>query len=205
MEIIFVAIPLATGIWFYNQISVAFKYVTLMCAISFLCEFFAGVFAVYLHRNLEVYLIYSLLSPLVLLMIYMRMSRTKTTKIEQVLLSLLYVFFIVDALWIQPNDPLPTYIQQATALILMLFSLRYFRTLLRHSLDIGLSVNSYFWFNTAIFLYYGLTLCYWAVFNLFMKRESDFDILIQWNLIVSVVFYGMVTYSLYLNTRQSHG
>jgi hypothetical protein len=205
MELVFVAIPLMTGIWFYNQISVAFRWVVMMCGITFLSEYLAYFFAIYFHRNLEIYLIYSLVSPIILLMIYMRMSRVKTSKLEQVLLSLLYLFFIVDALWIQPNEPLPTFIQQATAIVAMLFALRYFRTLLKHSLDIKLTINSYFWLNTGIFLYYGLSLFYWAVFNLLMKDKADFDVLIQWNLLVSILFYAIVTYSIYLNTKQQNG
>jgi hypothetical protein len=205
MEIVFVAIPLMAGIWYFNQISVAFRWVVVMCAISFLCEYLAYFFAIYFQRNLEIYVLYSLVSPIVLLMIYMRMSRVRKSRLELILLSLLYVFFILDALFIQPNEPLPTYIQQATALVAMLFAIRYYRTLLRHSLDIKLTNNSYFWLNTAIFLYYGLSLFYWAVFNLFMKNETDFEVLIQWNMLVSVVFYLMISYSIYLNARQANG
>jgi hypothetical protein len=205
MEIISVTIPLMTGIWYFNQISVAFRWVTVMCGLSFLCEYFAYFFAVYFHSNLEVYIAYSLFSPAVLLLVYAHMSRVYTSKAEIILLCLLYLFFIVDALVIQPHEPLPTYIQQATALTAMLFALRYFRTLLRHSLDIKLTINSYFWLNTGVFLYYGLTLFYWGVFNLLLKKDADFEILIQWNLLVSTVFYAIITYSLFLNSKQNHG
>jgi len=149
-----------------------------------------------------VYSAASIIIPVAFYMVYLKMSAAKNAFLYHFSFSILYLFILLNTLYIQSDEPLPTYNQQATCLYFIILSVLQYNQILKGNAEEPLKRNSIFWLNTALFIYFSGTFVPWVVFNMFLKSETDFDSIIQWNYYLTIFLYLGLTLSMIMNAYE---
>lgn len=198
-DFITLILSIIIGTLTYKKVSVPFRFVTLLLFVILLSESLAYLSIILFKNNLIVYSIASIIIPVFFFLVYIQMIETKKKTNYYLSFSLLYLFIIINTIYIQREEPLPTYNQQATCLYFIILSVFQYNQILQKNVDLPLGRNSIFWLNTVLFIYFSGTFVPWAVFNMFLKMETDFDSIIMWNYYLTIFLYIGLTLSLLLN------
>jgi hypothetical protein len=116
-----------------------------------------------------------------------------------ILLIVLYLFMIVNTLFLQADDYLPTYNQQATGLFVIFLALKCYLQILKTPSDTPLIRNSIFWLNSGFFFYHASTFFLWVVFDFLLKKGDDMDFLLDWNYYVSLILYAVIGVAIFID------
>lgn len=199
IDILSLLLGILIGTLTYKKVSVPFRFVTLLLLIILLSESLAYLSIILFKNNLIVYSIASIIIPVFFFLVYLKMTESKKTINYFLSFGLLYLFIIINTIYIQRDEPLPTFNQQATCLYFIVLSVFQYNQILQKNVDLPLGRNSIFWLNTVLFIYFSGTFVPWAVFNMFLKMDTDFDSIIMWNYYLTIFLYIGLTLSLLLN------
>ena len=187
------------GAFIFKKMSAPFRFTFLFLIITFISEFTALLTVRLFHENLTVYKIYSIILPISLFCIYFHFQEKRNQTKYLFSLLALFSFIIINTIYIQREEPLPTYNQQATCLYFIILSVFQYNQILQKNVDLPLGRNSILWLNTVLFIYFSGTFVPWAVFNMFLKMETDFTSILDWNYYLTIFLYTGLTLSLLLN------
>lgn len=177
------------GTLIYKKISVPFAFVVFLLIIIFIFECAAWCASEIWQNNLLVYSVGSIIIPVFFFLIYIKKLNTRKTLYHHLSFAILYLFILINTIYIQSEEPLPTNNQQATCLYFILLSVFQYNQLLKGPAEMPLSRNSEFWLNTTLFIYFSGTFVPWVVFNMFLKSAADFDSILEWNYYLTILLY----------------
>jgi hypothetical protein len=200
LEHILLGVFLVIGITAYKKLRCAFKIAVWLIGCSFLTEITSQITVQYIGTNLQVYAVYTMVFPALLFLLYYYLQNKQIPAVQVALFALMYIFFLINTLYLQYEEPLPTYNQQVYCLFFLGLAFFHYRHIVRQPHTIPLRLNAEFWLNTAVFVYFSSTISVWIAFNLFLKAGIELDALLDWNYYSSLLFYLGLTISLLLDT-----
>jgi hypothetical protein len=145
---------MAVGILRYKILTPSFKILTWSVAAEFIIAISNHLFIK--HKNNAPLLHLEAITDFVLysLAYYYLFTDRKTKHFSIASIIGISVFFVINAIWLQPfNHVFPTNLNKATLALQVVFSLLLFRQMLLYPLLTPILKQGVFWFNTAIIFY----------------------------------------------------
>jgi hypothetical protein len=196
---------MAVGILRYKALDMPFKLLTWSVAAEFIIAMLNHVFvkqknnAPLLHLEaISQFVLYSLA--------YYYLFNNKTLKKATIaVLIMVVVFFVINAVWLQPfRHIFPTNVNMVSLALLAVFSLLLFNQMLLYPLSTPLLKQGVFWFNTAI-IFYSTTMFFDTGLSNVYKDHSGFNYfsLYFWYTIV-VIFTVLMGIALLTDSKKNN-
>jgi hypothetical protein len=191
----FALIPIIIAIFGYSRLTVPSKWVFCYVLFSFVTEVVAGWWAHYIGINHLWYLLFVVLSPLMLFFAYYRMNIRGSFRFETMTFILLYCFISFNSLFIQNDGQFPTYSIQASSLYFISLSLSWYMKLLANPPTAKLFQLSGFWFNTGSLFYHILLFFHWIILIARIQNLINDQISYYWTYAVTILFWMFIAIS----------
>jgi len=208
-SIIYLLILLLTsifGIVRYQKLAIPFKLLCGIIAITFFVEVANRFCAVRYHNSMPVYHIASFAELNFFLSIYYFLFNQKNTKKAIIsLIVILNICSIINSFFLQPyRNTFPSNVLVPAQISYAIFSILLFRQMLLHPVMVNIVKQSVFWYNTAMLFFSSTMFLGLGVDNYFINHKLDYHIIIIFGYCVNVIFYTILAYSIYLNTKETH-
>jgi hypothetical protein len=183
---------------FYNGINKVLKISAVFVLFNILIVFASDAAASLFNNNLVVLSLYSVINPMIIFLIYFQVNKRENS-FELIVLLVLYFWIAINTFFIQKDQALPTYNQQATSLFVIFLSLKCYLQILNTPSETPLIRNSIFWLNSGFFFYHASTFFLWVVFDFLLKKGDDMDFLLDWNYYVSLILYIVIGVAIFID------
>jgi hypothetical protein len=188
----------------YKKLTVPFRLLTILVGISLISEITLQVCAKLFHNNLPVFSIIGIYENVFYMAIFYRVFKNKTVKIIIFSMAIIVpVCIVVNAFTFQPYMSMfPSNVVFVSNIIYTILTMLLYRELLLNSTQISIFKQGVFWFNTAL-LFFSVTLFFHlGIVNYLIKHKRHSGILIHLDMVANILFYGILGYAIYLNTKE---
>lgn len=188
-------LALFLGIYFFKQVKKGFLILFVFVLVSFLTEIAKPIlsYGFGIHRNLWMSHFYFPLEFLLLALFYLKKLGDYYKRSWMVALIIAFLLFsVVNPLFLQDLTEY-SQIRSFSSIILVLFAILYFFRVMNEARIQKLSDEPMIWINTAVLLYYAVSLFYNVLFMLVLEYSRPFAVLISaLNVFMLIVFYGLI-------------
>ena len=182
-------IVLSIGFFRYKKLNRPFKILAWSVLIVLLCNILSRIFISKYKNNAPVLHIESITGYLFYSLTYYYIFKNKKIKTAIIIsMVIILVFFIINALFLQPFHKIfPTNIYFPTQILLALFSLLLFKEMLMYPVKINIIKQSVFWYNTAMLFYATVMFFFLGLTNYLGEHNlNDYFIYYFWYFIIGV-------------------
>jgi len=193
------------GIVRYKKLTIPFKLLVGIVAITFILEVLSRVFAVLYRNAMPVYHLASFAElNFFLLIYYFLFSQKMTKRIVICLIVLLNVFSLINSFFLQPyHNNFPSNVILPAEISYAIFSMLLFRQMLLNPVMVNIMEQSVFWYNTAMLFFSSTMFLSLGFSNYFLNHNLDNHIIDIFGYCVNVIFYIILAFSIYLNTKET--
>ena len=192
------------GIARYKKLAIPFKLLTAIIGITFILESITWVLAIYYHDTRPLAHVMSLAELNFYFSIFYFLFNQKIVK--RIIIGLIVffnIFSVINSFFFQPyHNNFPSNVLLPVQICYALLSLVMFRQMLSNALDINITKQSIFWFNSAMLFLSTSLFFYLGLNNYFVIHHLNFHILGTFNYGINLIFYTMAGYSIYLNSKE---
>jgi hypothetical protein len=148
-------IVVVIGMTRYKKLTMPFKLLSIYLLIGFLIDAGNSYYIVTYKNNVAISDMETVLEPIFYALIYYYLFKSKYNKMFALFsLILIITFFIINALYLQPfKTVFPTNVILATEALYVIFAVLLYKQMLLYPLQIDITKQSIFWFNTAILFF----------------------------------------------------
>ena len=202
--IIYLFIIVSFGLYSYHHLSLPFKLLICSVIVAFILEIFSLIFVLKYKHNAPVIQLECVTEYIFFLLIFYYLFIKKQIKrIIALCMIAGTLLFLLNALFLQHfNEDFPSYIYILSHIIFVIFSLLLFRQMLSYPLDINISRQSVFWFNTAILFYSTTMFLNLGLTNYYTEHSISTHIIFYFWYIVLFIFYSLIAVSILLDKKQ---
>ncbi len=195
-----------TGVVKFSSLTTPVKFITILAFASFISESLSFYIA-YIHGNNEpVFHFYVILSFWIYAIIYFHMLKQIRLRLIFLIISLFFTIFCAfDSLFYQKLSSFPSINIILSNVILVGFSLFYFKYLIDVNPFEPLKKNSLFWFNISVLAYFSIQIFIWGILNYLMRNQNkkDMTILLSFAIYVSICYYIALGFAILLDIKTS--
>ena len=181
------------GIVRYQKLNYPFKILAWSVIILFILAILSRIFNFIYKTNAPILQIESIAQFIFYAAIYYYLFKNKKIKKTIIILIIIIsVFFLINALFLQPfNKAFPTNVYIPTQILFAVFSLLLFKEMLMYPLKVNIIRQSIFWYNTAIF-FYATTMFFNLGLSNYLAEHNDNDFFIFYFLYFIIYFFNIL-------------
>jgi hypothetical protein len=186
-------IVVVVGVARYKKLTMPFKLLTIFLLIDFLKDVGNIYYSAIYKNNLAIIDIQTLLDPIFYALIYCLLFKNRYIK-RLVLFSLimLMIFFIFNALYLQPYKTVfPTNVILASEALYVIFAVLLYKQMLLYPLQIDITKQSIFWFNTAMLFFSTTMFVNLALMNYYSQHNHQSPISLFFWYCIDIVFSAL--------------
>lgn len=192
------------GIASNKKLAIPFKLLTVVIGITFILESIMWLLSFRYYDTRFLAHIMSFAELNLYLAIFYFLFHKKIIKKAIIFLIIFFnIFSIINSFFLQPYyNNFPSNVLLPVQICYALLSLVMFRQMLSNALDINITKQSIFWFNSAMLFLSTSLFFYLGLNNYFVIHRLNFHILGTFNYGINLIFYTMAGYSIYLNSKE---
>ncbi|MDR3696768.1 hypothetical protein [Mucilaginibacter sp.] len=184
------------GIMRYKKLTLPFKILSCSVLIVFFFNILAKVFSFRYKNNAPILQTESITEYVIYALIYFYLFKNKAIKkVIFASIVILFVFFIINAIFLQPFlKVFPTNIYLPTQILFAIFSLLLFKQMLLYPSKVNIVKQGVFWYNTAMFIYATTMFLNLGLANYYVAHHiNDYSLYYFWyfSLYLFHVFIGV--------------
>lgn len=193
------------GIVRYKKLAIPFMLLTAIIGITVILESISRVFAVVYHDSRPIYHITSFAELNFYFLIFYFLFNQKIIKKVVIFLIIFFnLFSIVNSFFLQPyQNTFPSNVLLPVQICYAILSLLMFRQMLSNALEINITKQGIFWYNSAMLFISTSLFFYLGLNNYYVKHHLNMDILQILGYGINYIFYLMLGYSIYLNSKEN--
>ena len=197
---IVILMSIITGAAKFTTLSAPVKILTILLFTTLISESIAEYLSYKAHNNCSVYHFYVIISFWLYALIYFYLLKLMKLKLIFYMIAILFtIFCVINSLLFQRLDSFPSINFTFNNVLLVIFSLVYFKSIIDRDPFQTIKKNSAFWFNTSVLIYFSIQLLIWGIMNYLAKTGKDFMPLIIFGLIISILYYAALGISIFLD------
>jgi hypothetical protein len=187
----------------FNRLSAPMKILVFLLLATLISESF-GIYLSYARRNnFQVYHFYVIVSFWLYSLIYYSLLNKMGSPFILLALPILFtIFSLINSLTYEKLDNFPSINIMASNVMLVIYSLLYYKHLIDLDPFKPLRKNSLFWFNSAVLIYFTIQIFIWGMLNYLIKNKKDISILISFGSYISISYYITLGISIWINHKQ---
>jgi|GEM_PF-6633316 hypothetical protein len=191
------------SISFYPKVTKPFKWLCYFIWITILNESIAFTLNQLGQKNTFGSPFYNTVGLFLWYLIYNNsLARTASWKWMRFFYVLVFIFFIINSLFWQKLNMLPTYSLNLKALLLIASSLLLFLHMLNEPDKRSIFEQSTFWMNSAVLVYHATTFVTFTITNYLYLNNYPTMIHGHINLVMCWIYYPILGLSLWLNAKE---
>jgi hypothetical protein len=188
----------------FKRLTMPFKTLTILIIFDFLLTTVGNTYVIKIYKNnalishiqtLDNYIFYSL--------VYYQLFRNTLIKTGiSILLILITVFFVINAIYLQPyNKVFPSNVVLPTEILFVIFSLLLFKQMLAYPIQVNIIHQSVFWFNTAILFFSTTMFLNLGLLNYYSSHSYNLIVINFWY-IVNLIFDVLMGISILTDRKE---
>jgi hypothetical protein len=197
------SIIIVTGIVRYKRLTIPYKILLLYIGVTLILEILSLICRYRYKNNLPVEHVASYSEFLLNSLVFYHLFRSKQTKkIIMVCIAAITVFFIFNSLKLQPYmSSFPSNSTIVSEIFYVILSLMIFKQMLQYPLQINITRQSIFWYNTAILFFSTTVFLNFALVNYYVKHHLNPTILYNCGLVLNMTFYLLIGVSIMIDDK----
>jgi len=196
-------IILMIGVVRYKKLTTPYKILLLNVAITLIGEVVSKYCAIKYKNNMPIAHISVYTDFFLNGLIFYYLFKSKLFK-RMILIGmgLIILFFIFNSLKLQPyNNVFPSNALLVSEIIYVTLSLLIFKQMLQYPLQINITRQSIFWFNTAILFFSTTAFLNYGLINYVVKHHLDYLIAYYCGFVTNMIFYTLIGMSILIDDK----
>ena len=199
-----ILIVVLIGVVRFASLATPVKFITILLFATFISESLATYISHIHQNNMPVFHFYVILSFWIYALIYFHMLKQIRLRLIFLIISAIFTIFCAfDSLFYQKLSSFPSINIIVGNVILVGFSLFYFKYLIDVNPFEPLKKNSSFWINISVLAYFSIQIFIWGILNYTMRNHIDNRILITFSNYVSICYYIVLGFAILLDIKTS--
>lgn len=194
----------ALGMARFQKLAIPYKILSFYIGVALLLEILSRICALKYQNNMPVEHISSYAEFIFnALIFYQLIKNTQIKKIVKICTAIITLFFIVNSLWLQPYLHIfPSNAIIVGEIVLVIFSLLVFKQMLQYPLQVNITNQSIFWYNTAILFYSTTVFLNFGLINYVIKHHLDNATFYNCRLILNMIFYILLGIAIFIEDEK---
>ena len=188
----------------YKKLAVPYRLLTVYIGLTFVLEVFSTICANKFRNNLPVEHISSY-SEFIFnaLIFYMLLKSVLIKKLVKISIAAITIFFIINSIWLQPFlHSFPSNAIIVSEIALVIFSLLVFKQMLQYPLQVNITSQSVFWYNTAILFYSTTVFLNFGLTNYVIKHHLNNATYYNCRVILNMIFYILLGIAIFIEDKK---
>jgi len=167
-----------TGVVRYRWLTLPFKLLTIYLFVDFLIDTSNSFYIPIFKNNIGLSHAQAIIDYIFYALVYYYLFKGKHIK-KLVLFSIIMIIilFIINTLFLQPyNKAFPTNVILASLVLYVLFAVLLYKQMLLYPLQINITEQSIFWFNTAMLFFSTTMFLNLALMNYYIQQNHPYTI-----------------------------
>jgi hypothetical protein len=137
------------------------------------------------------------------LIFYVLLKSVRIKKIAKISIAAITVFFIINSIWLQPFlHSFPSNAIIVSEIALVIFSLLVFKQMLQYPLQVNITSQSVFWYNTAILFYSTTVFLNFGLTNYVIKHHLNNATFYNCRVILNMIFYILLGIAIFIEDKK---
>ncbi len=193
-------IATAIGVAYYKRSNKVFRCLCILIIVTFISEFTAKYLGVKYGSNAIVYNIFTPIEYFIYANIYsLFLAGKKWKKILALTVAFLIVFDIINMIYFQSIDEVPTNTINIEMVLLVFLSLVLFIKIREEPVYENIITEGVFWFNTVVLFYYAFNILIWGFYGVMYGVPDPPKINGKMLLLSSSLLYTLYIFSILLS------
>lgn len=192
------------GIVRFKKLAIPYKILCFYVGATLLLEILSYICARKYQNNMPVEHI-SAYSEFIFnaLIFYHLIKSTQIKKIVKISTAIITLFFFINSLWLQTYlHTFPSNAIIVSEIVLVVFSLLVFKQMLQYPLQVTITSQSIFWYNTAILFYSTTVFLNFGLINYVVKHHLDNATFYNCRFILNMIFYILLGIAIFIEDKK---
>lgn len=192
------------GIARFKKLAIPYRILSFYVGTALLLEILSYICAKKYQNNMPVEHISSYAEFIFnALIFYQLLKSTRIKEIVKVSTAVITLFFIVNSLWLQSYlNTFPSNAIIVSEIVLVIFSLLVFKQMLQYPLQLNITSQSIFWYNTAILFYSTTVFLNFGLINYVVKHHLDNATFYNCRFILNMIFYILLGIAIFIEDKK---
>jgi hypothetical protein len=188
----------------YKKLAVPYKILSFYVGVTLLLEILSRIYGYMYRNNMPVEHISSYSEFIFNAVIFYQLLKNRTLKkTAMAVIAAVTLFFIINSLWLQPYlHSFPSNAIIISEMVLVVFSLLVFKQMLQYPLQVNITGQSIFWYNTAILFYSTTVFLTFGLVNYVVKHHLSYDLIYLCQLILNMIFYILLGIAIFIEDKK---
>ena len=197
------AIIIVIGIVRYKKLTIPYKILILYVALNLAFEAISVFWANKYKNNMPIMHVASYSEFLLNTLAFYYLFKSHFTKRMIIIgIAVITLFFIINAVVLQPyTNRFPSNSLLISEIFYVVLSLMLFKQMLQYPVQINITRQSVFWYNTGVLFFSTTTFLNFGLINFYVKHHLQATLLYSCSFVLNMVFYLLIGISILLDNK----
>jgi hypothetical protein len=198
------SVVIIIGIVRYKKLTIPYKILLLYVGITLILEVLSVIWANIYQNNMPIMHISSCSEFLLTALVFYYLFKNRLIKrIISISIAVIILFFIFNSIILQPyTNKFPSNAILVSEIFYVILSLMIFKQMLQYPLQINITSQSIFWYNTAILFFSTTAFLNFGLVNYVVKHHLNPAISYNCGFVLNMIFYSLIGISILINDKK---